>query len=94
MVTLHGPFTEIAHAIAVDGFILPHVKARKHQGGPDDGLIELVLDNRFGLTCTEEELEKWAWFLANSMAVAAGYTCIGENCNPVNPFTVQIAQIA
>lgn len=61
---------------------VPHLRA--FQTGPT--MWSLVLDGRFGIDGTEEECKKWVWFVANAMAVAAGYSCFGEESGPINPF--------
>jgi hypothetical protein len=46
-----------------------------------------VLSNRFSFgPVPESELNYWAWFLANAMAVAGGYTSHGQSSRPLNPF--------
>ena len=47
--------------------------------------MSLLLDNRFGMDTTEEELARWAPFLANAMAVSAGRTSHGERSYLRNP---------
>lgn len=47
-------------------------------------VFSLTLDGRFGITATESEVERWTWFLANSMAVSAGYTSHGTNSRRLN----------
>ena len=36
---------------------------------------------------------RWIPILANAMAVAAGYSCHGENCTPLNPFTTRMGAL-
>lgn len=81
---LIGPFS--AHRVMVDGYILPHITVSTVKGGPEDGMLNVMLDERFCVLCSEEELGRWAWFIGNAMAHAAGYSSFGENSNPVNPF--------
>lgn len=85
-----GPFlTEFK--LAVDGYLVPYITACKTDGGENDGQLHLTVDGRFGVTCADEaEAQKWVWFIANAMAVTAGYSCHGEYCQPSNPFKVQI----
>lgn len=52
-------------------------------------IYALVLDNRFLVeAATESEINRWSWFLANAMAVSAGYTSHGENSRRRNPHGV------
>jgi hypothetical protein len=75
------------HYICVDGTEVPYIECWRVGFEPEgeDSLFSLTLDNRFGIDCTETELRKWIWFVANAMAVAAGRTSHGPNSNPRNP---------
>ena len=66
--------------VEVDGYSLPYIEAHKFEG-ENEGLISLILDNRFGLHTNAEEIERWLPFLAHAMAVAAGRTSHGEHSN-------------
>ena len=77
-------FHEQALAVEIDGYTVPHIEAHKFEG-ENEGLISLILDDRFGLDTTAEEIERWLPFLANAMAVAAGRTSHGEHSNIRNP---------
>jgi len=68
--------------VLVDSRIVPHL--RLFEGA--DGQASLVLDGRFGVDGTEDEIRKWVCFVAHAMAVAAGYSCFGEQSAPMNPF--------
>lgn len=75
-------------ALEVDGEIVPYINLFEHP----DGHFSLALDRPGGHSplcgmdvATEEELERWAYFLANAMAVAAGRTSHGPNSRPHNP---------
>ena len=69
--------------IEIEGFELPHVTAAHSPNGGYD----LVLDRRFGIHVkTEEEFQQYAWFLANAMAVAAGFTSFGSNSSVRNDY--------
>jgi hypothetical protein len=80
-----GPFLPESKII-VNGYIVPHLSVGTVKGGPNDGLFCLQLDNppRWEVQCTQEELDKWSWFIAHAMAVAAGMTCHGEGSKPKN----------
>jgi hypothetical protein len=47
-------------------------------------IFNLTFDNRYGLTCPESDLAEWGWFMANAMAVSAGYTSHGKGSRPIN----------
>lgn len=70
-------------AIEIEGFTLPHVTVKPGAAGGYD----LTLDRRFGMHAeTLDEVRRWAWFLANAMAVAAGFTSFGENSSVRNDY--------
>jgi hypothetical protein len=77
-----GPFID-KYKLLVEGCIVPYLTATKNNNGD----WNLTLDERYGITATEEEVGKWLWFLAYAMAVAAGYTCFGENSKQMNLFS-------
>lgn len=47
-------------------------------------IFTLLLDDRFGITVPEKEIERWASFLADAMAISAGYTSHGKNSRRLN----------
>jgi hypothetical protein len=59
-----------------------HRIARAVRGG--ERVFNLDLDGRFGHTCIESELFGWTFFLANAMAVSAGYTSHGPSSRRIN----------
>ena len=69
-VSFPGPFSQ--HEVIVDGWKVPFLHA--HPGGEHDENVMLVLDNRIALTLSVEEAERILPFLADSIAVALGYT--------------------
>lgn len=68
-----GPFVA-EHRVVVDGRRLPHLSAIPSEDG---SMISLCLDHRYIIDGTPEEVAKWAAFIANCMAVAAGYSHVG-----------------
>lgn len=51
----------------------------------EDGTVCLILDGRFGSPpIKKEDLAEIAPFLANCMAVAAGYSSFGRNCRKID----------
>ena len=83
-----GPFAE-EWRVTVDGYRVPHLSAIVK----NDGSIMLLLDERFCIEGSREEISKWVWFVADAMAIGAGYSCLGENCRQVNPYQVQMSGI-
>lgn len=88
--TCVGPFLE-EYRLEVDGFRVPYLTA--HPTNPQQTKWDVVLDERFGLDLDVEQLQDVVPFIANAMAVAAGYTSHGENCQPQNPFHVRMMRL-
>lgn len=84
-----GPFEE--YRVVWCGYHVPHIQAAPMK----DGTYYVAVDNRFGIhkSVTREELENWMPILANAMAVAAGYSCHGENCRRINEYKVGMSRI-
>jgi hypothetical protein len=59
----------------------PELAAAVRRG---ERIRNLLCDDRFGITAPESEIRRWAWFLANAMAVSAGYTSHGKGSRPIN----------
>jgi len=76
-----GPFQEEYYHAVVDGFEVPYIKLRKNESDWD-----LVVDGRYSVTASGDEMDRWIWIIANAMAIAAGYTSHGEQSIPTNPF--------
>lgn len=72
-VTFVGPF-QPEHRVIVEGRAIPHLSAIPTNDGTT---IMLSLDHRFLIEGTAEEVAKWSHFIANAMAVAAGYSHLG-----------------
>jgi hypothetical protein len=68
-VDLVGPV--VSHEVVVDGWRVPFLQAHPRNGGR----VELVLDYRYGLDLSVEEMDRVVPFLADAIAVAMGYTC-------------------
>lgn len=88
--TCVGPFLE-EYQLEVDGFKVPYLTA--HPTNPQMTKWDIVLDGRFGLDLDTEQLQDVIPFIANAMAVAAGYSSHGENCQPLNPFHVRMMRL-
>lgn len=83
---LIGPFAG-THKITIDGFHVPHIEAHPKR---ESDSVDLVLDGRFSITATQAEVERWGWFLAQAMAIAAGYSSHGEDSRPTNRYKVRL----
>lgn len=83
-VSFPGPFQ--CHYVVVKGRQVPFMKATPLDGGR----MRLHLDDRFGLTLSAVEAERFVPFLAHAMAVALGYTshhdARRDGPNPRHPF--------
>lgn len=80
--------------VTVDGYLVPHVKVFRIKGGANDGAMSLSIDKPGCVNLTmdvddDESLPGLLVFLANAMAVAAGYTSHGANARRANPYAVQ-----
>lgn len=73
-VTFVGPF-QPEHKVLVDGLHISHLSAIPIEDGAK---ILLSLDGRFLIDGTPEEVAKWVRFIANAMAVSAGYAYFGS----------------
>lgn len=87
-VEFHGPFVE-QWKVTSEGYRVPYLSAIVRA----DGNVMLGLDERFMVEGSKEEVCKWIGFIANAMAVAAGYSCHGENCRPINAHQVKLSGI-
>ncbi len=81
-----GPFTSSPYKIVIGGYRLPNILA--YEGEED--MWTLVLDERFATEPIHiDVLRPMLPFLANCMAVSAGYSCFGESSvKEPNPFKV------
>jgi hypothetical protein len=68
--------------VLVDGHQVPCLRVARTDGGG----FNLLLDERFSLSVTMPELEKWGWFLATGMALGAGMTHFGPDAEPRDPY--------
>lgn len=86
--------TETRGLLSVDGYKVPHITVIKHTAPENDGLLSLSLPNGGGgMDATEDEVKKWAWWIAQAMAVAAGYTTFGKGSIPANPFCRRLIKL-
>jgi hypothetical protein len=63
-----GPFE--SYAVVVDGWRVPLLHAQVENGGR----VRLVVDDRFGLTLSVDEAERIVPFMAQTIAIALGFT--------------------
>jgi len=74
----------VGRRIVVGGVPVPNLVGLETHNGTR---AEFILDDRFSLTVPTEYSEAVAWFVAQAMAVAAGYTAFGVDSKPANPFS-------
>lgn len=67
-------------------FVLEEQEIPDLTGYPLETGWHLTLDHRFGMFVETARLSEVLWFIANSMAVAAGYSSFGRNSVAVNRF--------
>lgn len=82
-----GPFTE-CHKVTSGGYRVPNLTAIVTGEN-----VVLNLDERFMIEATRKEASKWIWFIANAMAIGAGYSCHGENSVKPNPFNCRMISV-
>ena len=85
-----GPFQ--SWPVSVNGYAVPHINVAPMA----DGTHYVTVDGRFGIhkSVTQEELDNWMPILAHAMAVAAGYSCHGENSQKINPYCVGVSKVS
>jgi hypothetical protein len=88
MIEYIGPFQD--YRVSLNGYEVPLVGARETDDGKE---CHICLDNRFGIVIPAEIAEQVIWLVANAHAIGAGYSCHGENSNPVNPHKVKMTGI-
>lgn len=79
-----GPFE--SHVVLVDGWQVPYLEADLLPGGR----VHLCLDHRFGIDIEVADVERLVRFIADCIAVAAGFTAHPEgDREPIRsvPFT-------
>ena len=87
-----GPFDDsFNYRVKVDGCEVPYIRASMMKGTEDRWV--LCLDNRFMLEVPHDEVQRWMWFVADAMAVAAGWSCHGKQGRRMNPFAVGMVEI-
>lgn len=82
-VKIIGPFRGDIYRLAVEECQVPYVHLYKRGDAPDFEWT-ICLDNRFEIDTTGDEITRWAWLMANAMAISAGFTYHGPNSEPMN----------
>lgn len=82
-----GP-TVASHVVAVDGYRVPYLTANPTNATRTEW--ELVLDGRFSLTVKHDDIEPVVWFIANAIAVGAGYNKHGDGSEKRNLFATKV----
>lgn len=85
-----GPFVD-PYRITVDGYRVPQLTAYLTPGTED--YWTLCCDERFMIGASGGEAKRWLWFVAQCMAVAAGFSCHGERSRVSNPYQVRMHQV-
>lgn len=83
-----GPFEE--WRVVIEGREIPRLQARRFQARP--GMVSFLLDRRFGLDVPEEYAYQVAHYIANAMAIGAGYPWLGAEAKST-PFAPQVREI-
>lgn len=82
------PAMAAGRPVTLDGYLVPRVQVLEDQA---TGLWNVTFDNRFTITASLEEMQRWLWLVAQAQAVGEGYSCHGKNSvyRP-NPHKLQI----
>lgn len=86
-VEMVGPFID-HYRVTWKGYRVPYLTANKLPG-PEERWL-LTCDERFMLEVGDDELRRWTWFLAQCMAVAAGYSHFPSD-HRLNMFNTQLS---
>jgi hypothetical protein len=82
-----GPFDE--YRVTVNGYQVPDLQARRV-----NGLIYLSLSNNLSCDIPDDERAlPVIQFIANAMAIAAGYSCFGAGSRPLNQYKRRLIEI-
>ena len=78
------------HAVTIDGFACPKIEAREIDNGVN---ASITLDGRFNIIVPAENAHGVIWLIANALAIGEGYSCHGENSQPLNRHRVFVHEI-
>lgn len=90
MVDVIGPFLP-SNKASVGGYVIPNVRLFLVPG--EEAVWNVVLDERFCVQASDEEMRRWLPLVAHSQAIGRGYSCHGENSEVLNPFKCKIVEI-
>ena len=76
--------------VTIDGYACPLIEARESDNGRQ---CHIVLDGRFGAIVPADVAHEVIWLLANALAIGEGYSCHGENSQPINRHKVRVTEI-
>lgn len=88
--TLTGPVT--SYIVAVDGYRVPNLSAIPLRG-EQDGITNVILDERFCVCAPNDEARKWIPLIAHALAIGAGYSCHGASSEKLNPHKCKLMEI-
>lgn len=71
--------------VYLDGHKIPHIKADVTAQSGESNLYTLHVGN-IGTSIPVEDFTHTVWFIANAMAVAAGYSSFGQYSQEYNPY--------
>jgi hypothetical protein len=80
----------ICHPISINGYLAPRIDATET---PDGRECHIRFDGRFGVVVPAEYAHQVLWLLANAYAVGAGFSCHGENSQPVNEHKLRVVEL-
>ncbi len=88
-IELIGPMLIGGHYnVAIDGYLVPFIKV---DGGGREWCVTVRDHLAFDLMLERPALEQVLRVIACAMAVAAGWSCFGENAKPLEPFRTRIS---
>ena len=79
------------HEVTIDGYACPQIEARETSDGKHS---RITLDGRFGATILASDADQVIWLLANALAIGEGFSCHGENSQPMNRHKTQVSEIS
>ena len=91
-VEIIGPFRGDVYHLSVDGCALFGVELYQRNDTPEKWTVRL--DGRFEIDAEEEEVMRWAWLMANAMAISAGFTHHGPDSRRANPHAVRLGSLS
>ncbi len=94
-VEMIGPFEHVEYQVSLDGFRVPYLRAWPNN--PQHTEWTLLLDGRLSISIPADHLTSYVSFLADAMAIAAGYGAHSHACahqgERHNPFGTQLLRL-